>query len=182
MPRWKYKVVRWEHIDPDDTEFPYLLDWFGNRGWELCAIFQGRLYFKREIVPTKPTNQATHTQLTILGGLIMPGQITVDTTNETATVQFVDDKGDTNAAAPVGAVVTFTSDNVAVVTVAADPTNPLVANVTPVTEGTANIGATIADASGAPILEPDGVTPFSVAPGAVTVSAGPAGSAQLVLS
>jgi uncharacterized protein YjdB len=115
-------------------------------------------------------------------GVGMPGSITVDTTNETATVAFVDDKGDDNAPTPAGAVVTFTSDNEAVATVAADSVNPLQGDVTPVAEGTANIGATIADASGNPILEPDGVTPFTVASVAVTVGPGAADSATLVLS
>lgn len=112
----------------------------------------------------------------------MAGAITIDTSNETALVEFIDDHGDTNAPAPAGAVVTFTSDNEAVATVATDATNPLQGDVTPVAEGTANIGATIADASGNPILEPDGVTPFTVASVAVTVGPGAADSATLVLS
>lgn len=112
----------------------------------------------------------------------MPGQITVDTTNETVTLAFADDKGDTDAAAPDGAVVTFTSDNPSVATVATDSSNSFQGDITPVAEGTANIGATIADASGNPITEPDGVTPFSVSPVAVTVSAGAADSATLTLS
>jgi hypothetical protein len=126
----------------------------------------------RAILTVTPTNQ----------GAGMPGSITVDTTNETALVEFVDDKGDVNAPAPAGAVVTFTSDNPSVATVATDATNPLQGDVTPVAEGTANIGATIADASGNPILEPDGVTPFTVASVAVTVGPGAADSATLVLS
>lgn len=118
--------------------------------------------------------------LTLQGG-VMPGQITVDTTNATATVSFVDDKGDTNAPAPAGAVVTFTSDNPAVATIATSAGDALVGDITPVAEGSANIGATIADASGNPILEPDGVTPFSVSAAAVTVVAGAAVGAELTL-
>lgn len=106
----------------------------------------------------------------------MGGQITVDTTNEQASVVFVDDKGDTDAPAPEGAVVTYTSDNEAVATV--DSTG----KVTPVAEGTANIGATIADASGNPIMEPDGTTPFAVQPVQVTVGPGQAVGAELSLS
>jgi hypothetical protein len=121
------------------------------------------------ITPTQGVNQ-------------VPGQISVDTVGESATIEWVDDRGDTNAPAPAGAVVTFTSDNPAVATVATDATNPLQGDVTPVAEGTANIGATIADASGNPILEPDGVTPFTVASVAVTVGPGAADSATLVLS
>lgn len=107
----------------------------------------------------------------------MGGQITVDTTTEQASVVFVDDKGDTDAPAPEGAVVTYTSDNEAVATV-----DPASGKVTPVAEGTANIGATIADASGNPIMEPDGTTPFTVQPVPVTVGPGAAVGAALSLS
>ncbi len=113
----------------------------------------------------------------------MPGTITVDTTNETATLAFVDDKGDTNAAAPAGVVVSFASDNTAVATIAVDASNPLVGDITPVAEGTANISATLANADGSPVLEADGVTPFPVpAPVTVTVTAGAAVGDSLVLS
>ena len=99
----------------------------------------------------------------------MPGSITVDTTNETATVSFVDDHGDTNATAPIAAsgsplVVTFSSDNESVATVATDPANPLQGDITPVAEGTANISATIGYADGSPVLEADGSTPFPSRP------------------
>lgn len=118
----------------------------------------------------------------------MPGAINVDTTNETVTLSFVDDHGDTDAAAPVSPsgnpiVVTFVSDNTAVVTVAPDATNPLVGDITTVAEGVANVSATIANDDGTPVLEADGVTPFP-APDAValTVSAGAAVGEKLVLS
>lgn len=118
----------------------------------------------------------------------MPGQITVDTTNETATFGFVDDKGDTDAAAPTSpdgspVVVTFASDNAAVATVVTDASNPLQGDIIPVTEGTANISATLANADGTPVLEADGVTPFPTpAAVAVTVSAGAAVGDALTLS
>ena len=118
---------------------------------------------------------ATHAVITLNKGETMPGAINVDTQNETVTVSFVDDKGDTNADGPAGAVVTFTSDNAAVVTAALDAKNPLQGNVTVVGEGTANLGATLANADGTPVLESDGVTAFpDPAPVAVTVSAGAA--------
>ena len=118
----------------------------------------------------------------------MPGSITVDTTNETVTVEFEDDKGDTNASAPIAAsgsplVVTFASDNEAVATVATDGTNPLQGDVTVVGEGSANLSASLAYADGTPVLEADGVTPFPApASVAVTVSAGAAVGDALVLS
>src|SRR5215469_5465006 len=108
-------------------------------------------------------------------GAVMPGQITVDTTNEAATVQFTDDHGDV-VPAPDGTVVTFASDNEGVVTVTPDETNPLSAKVTPVAEGTANVSVDIAGAT-----DPAG-NPFTVAPVAITVSPGPAAEAGLVLT
>ena len=127
------------------------------------------------VEPAPTPSQPTHATLTVKGSQ-MPGQITVDTTNETATIDFVDDHGDVTAA-PAGAAVAFTSDNPAVATIAADTTNALQGDVTPVSVGTANLGATITGA-----FEPDGVTPFTVASVAVTVAAGPASGAALVLS
>jgi uncharacterized protein YjdB len=111
----------------------------------------------------------------------MPGAVTVDTTDETVALEYKDDKGNVTTA-PDGSVVTYVSDNPAVATVAADPSNALEGDITLVAPGSANIDATIADASGNPILEPDGVTPFTVAPAALTVSPGAADEADLVLS
>ncbi len=110
-------------------------------------------------------------------GANMAGSITVDTTNETVSVVFDDDKGNV-AVAPEGATATWASDNPAVATVAADFTNSLVGNVTPLTPGTANISAT-----GSGWLEADGVTEIpDPAPAVVTVAAGPANTAVLVES
>jgi len=107
----------------------------------------------------------------------MPGAITVDTVNETVTVSFEDDKGNATAA-PAGATVTFASDNAAAATVAADPSNPLQGDITPVAVGVANVSAALVGA-----LESDGVTAIpDPAPVAVTVSAGAANQAALVLS
>lgn len=131
--------------------------------------------------PPAPT-VATHAILTVTQGDTMPGAITVDTTNETVTLDFVDDKGDV-ATGPDGVVVTFASDNTAVVTVAVDSANPLQGDVTVVGEGSANLSATLANADGSPVLEADGSTPFPTpATVAVTVSAGAAVGDSLVLS
>jgi hypothetical protein len=135
---------------------------------------------------TTPSNPATSAVLTVKGSP-MPGQITVDTTNETVTIGFVDDHGDA-ASAPVAAsgsalVVTFASDNPATATVATDAQNPLQGDVSVLAEGTANLSATLAYADGSPVLEPDGSTPFAVpAAVAVTVGPGPAVGDALVLS
>lgn len=128
-----------------------------------------------------PPQPATSAVIVINQGANVSGNINVDFTpgEETASVEWLDDKGDTNAVAPAGAVVAFTSDNPAVVTI--DPTSGA---VTVVGEGTANIGlAPLTDASGNPLLEPDGVTPFAQpTPVAVTVGPGPADALVLSLS
>ena len=156
---------------------------------DLDILVEGKIkVLLEEPEPNRP--KATHAVLVVFdtqGESSMPGTITVDTVNEVATVVFVDDKGDTNAAAPVSpdggaVVVTFTSDNPGVASVATDASNPLQGDVTPVAEGTCNIGATIADDQGNPVLEPDGVTPFAVTSVAVTVTAGAAVGAALSLS
>ena len=108
----------------------------------------------------------------------MAGVITVDTGGKVK-LTFDDDKGDTDALAPDGAVITYTSDNEAVATVSSDPVNPLEGDVSGVTEGSANIGATITNPDGSSVLEPDGITPFTVASVSVTVGAGLAVSATL---
>jgi hypothetical protein len=111
-----------------------------------------------------------------VGGSWMPGTIDVDTTNETATLSFVDDKGNATPA-PASAVVTFSSDNPAVATVTSDPNNPLVADITPVAPGSCNIGVTVAGA-----MEADGVTPIpNPDPVALTVNPGAAAGEQLVV-
>lgn len=132
--------------------------------------------------PVVPPSVAVSARLVLSSGDNMAGQITVDTTDESATLQFLDDKGDTDAAQPDGSVVSFASDNETVATVAVDATNPLKADITPVGEGTANVSANIADADGNPIFEPDGVTPFSVDPVTVTVVAGDAVGAAFKLA
>lgn len=104
----------------------------------------------------------------------MPGSISIDSTTGEAKVLFVDDKGDTDAAAPAGAVVTYRSSDETVATVDAST-----GKITPVKEGTTNIGADILDASGNPVLEPDGTTPFSVPDSAITIVAGAAVGAEL---
>ena len=132
----------------------------------------------KEPIPVRVLTQpVAHKAILILGGSDMPGQITVDTTNETATVGFLDDKGNTTAA-PAGASVTFASSDDTILTVAADANNPLQADITPVAIGSADVSATLSGA-----MEADGVTPIAdPAPVTVTVSAGPAASASFTLS
>lgn len=147
------------------------------------ATIEAQLAELIQLVGTAPvTAPATRAVLTFNQGENMAGAINVDTLNETVTLEFVDDKGDA-ADGPTGVVVTFASDNTAVVTVAVDPANPMQGDVTVVGEGSANLSATLASADGSAVLEADGVTPFPVpAPVAVTVSAGAAVGDSLVLS
>lgn len=97
--------------------------------------------------------------------------MTVDTTDETVTLSFVDDKGNETpapAAVNVPGGVVFTSDTPAVATVAPDPNNPLVGNITPVAPGDCNIAANVPNATepdGSPMADPDPVA-LHVDPGA----------------
>jgi hypothetical protein len=174
-------AYRWEDL----CEVERKLNRLGEHGWEPFGIEQVShdhvvIWLKRiKSTPVKK-NQAVSAALK-LGGSNMAGQINVDTTNETVTVEFLDDKGDTDAAAPVATsgaatVVVFSSDTPSVATIAADSTNPLQGDVTTVAEGSANLSATLSFADGSPF-------PFaSPAPVAVTVSAGAAVGDALVLS
>lgn len=107
----------------------------------------------------------------------MPGTIDVDTTNETVTLTFVDDKGN-ETPAPAGATVTFSSSDPNVATVESDPANPNVGAITPVGPGNADINVTVDGA-----MEADGVTPIPN-PDAVTLTVDPGQAAgeRLTLS
>ena len=110
----------------------------------------------------------------------MPGQINVDTTNETATVQFVDDHGDV-APAPDGVTVAVISSDPSLTVGTPDPSDPLTFPLVPVTEGASSVSATFTNADGSPALEPNG-NPFAVDAVTVTIAPGPAAGASLVLS
>jgi uncharacterized protein YjdB len=113
----------------------------------------------------------------------MPSTVTIDTVGETATLSFQDRLGeDTTAPANLGPVP-FTSDNPSVATIAADPTNPLVGDITPVSAGTVNIGVgTLVDASGNPIVEADGSAFPATVSQLLTVNPGAAVGDRLALS
>lgn len=104
-------------------------------------------------------------------------ELTVDSTNKTMTVGFLDDKGDTTTA-PAGASVSFGSDNPAAATVAADATDPWSGDITVVAEGSGNFTAALYGA-----MEADGVTAIAdPAPAPFTVGPGPAASASLTVN
>lgn len=109
-------------------------------------------------------------------------QINVDTVNEQATITFLDDHGDTDAAAPAGVVATFNSDNTDALTIAPDPDNPLVGKITVVGEGVANVSVVLTDAEGHPLQTADGVQWATIEPTAVEVDPGAAVGAQLTVA
>lgn len=104
----------------------------------------------------------------------MPTQLSIDDANAQGLFYWVDDRGDTDAAAPEGAQVSFGSTDPNVATV-----DPATAKITPVAEGAAQLTVTITDANGNPLMEPDGVTPFAAPPADFQIVAGAAVGAGL---
>ena len=105
--------------------------------------------------------------------------LTIDSANAVAVLSF-EDRENEAVAPPAGALSTATSDNPAVLTVGAAVAGAD-ANGVPniqfplaeVTAGTANLSVVSTDASGNPLLGPDGVTPIpDPAPVQVTVTPG----------
>ncbi len=48
MKKWEYQVSR---VETDRYAFHERIAWFGLNGWELVCIYEGMMYFKREIEP-----------------------------------------------------------------------------------------------------------------------------------
>lgn len=85
----------------------------------------------------------------------MPVTIDVDTTNERASLMFVDSHGN-ETPAPAGATITFSSSDASVATISSDPASPQVGAITPVgTPGDTDISVVVDNAN-----EPDGTTPI----------------------
>lgn len=197
MIQWEYKIV-WQHTESSSRVSGLLdhLNHLGKQGWELTAVAPEGFYLKR-LKAGSAAGVAVKAVLTINKGDSMPGVISIDAKTASATVEFKDDHENV-AAVPAGAVVTFTSDNPAIATIAPDPANQYKGDITPVSINTDAAGNALLDANGAPItcnidatitegttgnqiMEPDGVTPFTVAPGPVYVGPGDAASADMVL-
>jgi hypothetical protein len=123
-------------------------------------------------------------------GVVMPGKITIDTVGEKVYLGAADRLGEPTDL-PAGVTTVFSTDNAALLTAAAetaeapDPVtgkNSLVADLTILGAGTANVSATDpVDANGAPLLEADGVTPIP-APAPVPVAVDPGAPVGLRLS
>jgi hypothetical protein len=173
-------VARMDHREVDEVLLDLELEFARFRDRVMQELHDSRLQVAklvREVDALLDRSGAVAFVLKIKGA-DMAGQITVDTTNETAWIDFVDDHGNTTAA-PAGAVISFTSSDETVLTVAADATNPLQVDITPVGLGTASITAS----SNGTALEADGVTPIpDAAPVSVTVSAGAAAGESFTLS
>jgi hypothetical protein len=107
--------------------------------------------------------------------------LTVDSANAVAILSFTDDHGDA-VAPPAGALATATSSDTTILTVGAAVAGADangIANIqfplAEVAAGTASLSVASTDASGNPLLGPDGVTPIAApAPVDVTVTPGAA--------
>jgi hypothetical protein len=113
--------------------------------------------------------------------------LTVDSANAVAILSFTDDHGDA-VAPPDGAVATAASSDTGVLSVGAGAPGTDangVANIqfplSEVAAGSADLSVTTADASGNPLLGPDGVTPIPV-PSPVTVTVTPGAPAAEVFT
>ena len=141
-----------------DVELGRISDWWGS------------------FAPKPPPNtQAVRATLTIKQGETVTTTINIDTTDGVASLVF-EDRLNEATTAPLSAdgvtpgVVQYTADNPAVATI--DPNSGA---ITAVGAGAVNFGATVNDAAtGAPLVESDGTTPFAPAPVAVTVDPGAA--------
>lgn len=114
----------------------------------------------------------------------MAGKVTVDTTDETIGIEFVDKDGNaTDAPAELGPV-TFVASDPNIATVAAAEGTALKNAVTPTGVGRVTFTLNpLTKLDGTPLLEPDGVTPFpQLDPIDLEVDAGQAVGARLVLA
>jgi hypothetical protein len=118
----------------------------------------------------------------IEGPTTMSGtSISIDDRTGKAKLAWEDDHGDVTSK-PDGALVSWSSNDVAVATIAVDTADPTgdTADITPVAVGTAVITATVTAADGTPLQKPDGTGPFTIPPAEVDVVPGAAD--QVVLS
>ena len=119
-----------------------------------------------------PASPAVAAQITFTGGTV-PASISIDDTTGAASLEWLDDHGDTDAAAPTGndgnpVVVTFSIDNPGVATI--DPSSGV---LTPVAEGSANVLVTVTNTDGSPADFANG-NPITADPAPFSIVAGPA--------
>lgn len=182
-PGYEYKVREQDHHTERAHELQEELDQLGKQGWLLVAEHDEKLIFVRPIAPPAPppdTRQAVTgtvsivTPTTTSEGESTMAQLTVDAAG-VAKFQFDDDKGDIVGAPQgdgTGIVVSFVSDNPAVVSGYGPATEGVDANGAPqwtasptvVADGDFNLSASVANTSGAPLVDDDGSTAFVQAP------------------
>ena len=179
------------HLPPTDREL--LEDLVANTTIEVALLtkINETLTAIFTLLSTQNQTTATRAVLTVRGGHNMA--LTVDTTTGNAVLGFEDDHNDVTgppAGDGSGLVVTFTSDNPAVATVGsavagvdAEGNGNFSAPISPLTMGEFNLSAEVANVSGAPLVDADGVTPF-IQPTAVAVpvSAGQAIAGTLAVT
>lgn len=173
---YEYELLRVEPHEEDSRYFKGQLDQLGAEGWLLVLeLDSGMLVFTRPTPPPSP-NQAAKAVLTIKGANGMATlAIVVGDTGAAASLVFEDAEGDptspplsSDGVTPV--VVEYTTDTPSIATI-----DPSTGALTAVLAGNVGVGATVNDAiTGAPALEPDGVTPWAPAPVQVTVNPGAA--------
>ncbi len=179
---WQYKVREAETHSRSAHELEDELNKLGAQDWLLVTEHNEKLIFVRPAAPPTPP-QAVSGRVSVVPSTNSQGEpmaLTVDAAG-VAKFQFDDDKGDVNIAPPTGdssgLVVTFASDNPAVVSgydaaVQGQDANgnpEWTANPTVVADGTFNLSAEVTQVSGAPLVDDDGTTPF-VQPQAVAVT------------
>jgi hypothetical protein len=181
MSEWEYLILdqRTERHGDGWVPVPFETWEFDHRGkmcWELvCTLSGDRVVFKRP-KSTKPQATTGIVSVQSQGENVMG--FTVDSAGNLL-FGFSDDKNDLDVAPPTGdgtgLVVTLTSDNPATAAVGATTEgvdaagNPQYsAPLTFGVDGSFNAGATVANQSGAPLVDNDGTTPF-VQPATVNV-------------
>lgn len=189
-PGYEYKVREQDRHTERAHELQDELNELGKQGWLLVAEHDEKLILVRPLAPPSPpvTRQAVTgtvsvvTPTTTSEGESTMAQLTVDAAG-VAKFQFDDDHGDivpAPAGDGTGIVVSFVSDNPAVVSGYGPATEGVDANGLPqwtasptvVADGDFNLSASVANTSGAPLVDDDGSTAFVQAPAVPVTLAG----------
>lgn len=186
-PTYEYRVRDLDLERHEQQRLEEELNRQGKEGYLLIETAGHHAVYVRTIEPVPPpppVKQATTGRVSVVPNPTTEGAppmaLTVDAAG-VAKFQFEDDKGDLDVAPLTGdgsgIVVSFSSDNPAVVSgyddavqgVDANGTPQWTANPTVVADGSFNLSATVANTSGADLTDNDGTTEF-VQPAAVPVT------------
>lgn len=156
---------------------------------ELAArIIRAQAELINRLVEHRHSRPASSILVNLKGAIPMPVAISIDDVNGTATFEWADDHGDTDALPALSAdggpiTVTLASDNPAVATLAAGPAQPGVpVPIAPVAEGTFNVTLTAVDDQSNPatfIAGPSAGQPITAAPAAASIIAGAASQLEV---